>query len=95
MVFDEPTSSVDMPIDSLIQRSIKEGFKTSTLIVVAHGLNTVPDFDYILLMSEGKMVEYDEPLELLEKRGNFWEMVQHGGETAKLEELIRRSRDCI
>ena len=75
MVLDEATSAVDMATDVLIQRSIREQFAQSTLIVIAHRLSTVVDFDRILVMAEGKVEEIGSPKELLEKRGAFWRMV--------------------
>lgn len=88
MFLDEATSAVDMATDVLIQRSIREEFGDSTLIVIAHRLSTIADFDRILVMSEGKAVEYDTPRNLLVKRGIFWEMVESSGERDRLEEII-------
>lgn len=92
MVMDEATSSVDKPTDILIQKSIREGFENSTLIVIAHRLSTVADFDKILVLSDGKVVEFDEPRALLDKRGMFWELVQQSGENAVLEDVIYRGK---
>ncbi|KAL8901251.1 MAG: hypothetical protein Q9207_005297 [Kuettlingeria erythrocarpa] len=88
MVLDEATSAVDMATDVLIQRSIREEFGDSTLLVIAHRLSTIADFDRILVMSEGKAVEYDTPRNLLVKRGLFAEMVERSGERDRLEEII-------
>ncbi|KAL9583871.1 MAG: hypothetical protein Q9212_002450 [Teloschistes hypoglaucus] len=88
MVLDEATSAVDMATDVLIQRSIREEFEDSTLIVIAHRLSTIVDFDMILLLSDGKAVEYDTPRNLMAKRGAFWEMVQQSGDRTRLEEII-------
>ena len=88
MVLDEATSAVDMATDVLIQRSIREEFEDSTLIVIAHRLSTIADFDSILVMSDGKAVEYDTPKNLLAQRGVFWEMVEQSGERDRLEEII-------
>lgn len=88
MVLDEATSAVDMATDVLIQRSVREEFGDSTLIVIAHRLSTIADFDKILVMSDGRAVEYDTPRELLAQRGVFWEMVEQSGERDRLEEII-------
>ena len=88
MVLDEATSSVDMATDALIQRSIRTEFGNSTLLVIAHRLSTVADFDKILVMSDGQGVEFDTPRALMEKRGVFWGMVQESGEKGRLEEII-------
>jgi len=61
MLLDEATSAVDMATDVLIQRSIREEFGDSTLVVIAHRLSTIADFDRILVMSEGRAVEFGSP----------------------------------
>ena len=88
MVMDEATASVDRETDVLIQRSIREGFHDSTLIVIAHRLSTVTDFDMILVLSEGRVVEFGEPRVLMERRGVFWGMLQRHGETSGREEDV-------
>lgn len=82
-----------MATDVLIQRSIREEFRDSTLLVIAHRLSTIADFDKILVMSDGKAAEYDTPKALLNKRGVFFDMVQQSGERYRLEQLINRSED--
>ncbi|MCJ1306471.1 hypothetical protein MMC25_000114 [Agyrium rufum] len=89
MVLDEATSAVDMATDVLIQRSIREEFQDSTLLVIAHRLTTIADFDKILVMGEGRALEFDTPKNLLEKKGVFWEMVGQSGEKERLEDIIR------
>ncbi|KAJ9605182.1 hypothetical protein H2200_010572 [Cladophialophora chaetospira] len=89
MVLDEATSAVDMETDALIQRSIREEFTDSTLIVIAHRLSTIADFDRILVLGEGKVVEYDSPGELMRKEGGvFKDMVEMSGERGELERII-------
>ncbi|MCJ1390652.1 hypothetical protein MMC18_003513 [Xylographa bjoerkii] len=88
MVLDEATSAVDMATDVLIQRSIREEFGDSTLLVIAHRLSTIADFDRILVMSEGRTLEYGSPRELYEKQGQFFEMIGQSGEKDQLEQII-------
>ena len=85
LALDEATSAVDKATDELIQRSIRDEFKNSTLIVIVHRLSTIADFDHILVMGEGKVIEYGTPRELLEMGGAFGELVGRSGE----EELLR------
>ncbi|KAL9059073.1 MAG: hypothetical protein Q9206_001653 [Seirophora lacunosa] len=75
IVMDEATASVDRTTDVLIQRSLREGFKDSTLLVVAHRLSTVADFDKILVLDGGRAVEYDAPSSLMERKGLYWSMM--------------------
>ncbi|KAI5859651.1 putative ATP-binding cassette transporter protein [Durotheca rogersii] len=97
MVLDEATSAVDMATDALIQRSIREEFRDSTLIVIAHRLSTIADFDRILVLSDGTAAEYDTPRRLWEKgadgedgveRGLFRSMCEQSGEKEHLRRII-------
>ena len=93
MVLDEATSAVDMDTDILIQRSIRQEFQNSTLIVIAHRLSTIVDFDRILVMSDGRQVEFDSPGSLMEREeGIFRGMVEQSGERTKLESVIRAEK---
>ncbi|OQU94778.1 ABC transporter transmembrane domain-containing protein [Cladophialophora immunda] len=70
-------------------RSIREEFTDSTLIVIAHRLSTIADFDKILVMGEGKVLEFDGPRELMGKKGGvFRGMVEMSGERAELERIM-------
>ncbi|PQE07873.1 ABC transporter protein [Rutstroemia sp. NJR-2017a WRK4] len=90
LVLDEATSSVDVETDALIQKSIREEFADSTLLVIAHRLSTVGDFDKIMVMADGKVVEFGSPGELIEERGVFWGMVEESGEVERLVEMSGR-----
>ena len=75
LVLDEATSNVDMQTDSFIQKVLKEQFKDTTVITIAHRLITVADYDKIIVMHRGRIVEEGAPHELIEKKGLFLEMV--------------------
>ncbi|GJJ75899.1 hypothetical protein EMPS_08257 [Entomortierella parvispora] len=66
VVLDEATASVDMATDALIQRAIRVDFVSSTVITVAHRINTIIDYDKILVMQDGQVAEYASPQELLD-----------------------------
>ncbi|OAA69276.1 ABC transporter, transmembrane domain, type 1 [Akanthomyces lecanii RCEF 1005] len=91
LVLDEATSAVDMATDRLIQLSIRDGFHETTLIVVAHRLQTVADFDKILVLDDGKIIESGPPAELWEKTGGvFRELCEQSGEALQLRNMIYR-----
>ena len=88
MVMDEATSSIDTATDSLIQRAIREEFADSTLLVIAHRLSTVADFDKVLVIDNGMSVEFGHPRTLMEQKGEFWKLVCESGERQKIEDMI-------
>ncbi|KAI8599078.1 P-loop containing nucleoside triphosphate hydrolase protein [Dissophora ornata] len=65
VVLDEATASVDMATDALIQKAIRIDFAHSTVVTVAHRINTIIDYDRILVMHQGQVAEYDTPRNLL------------------------------
>lgn len=69
--------------DALIQNTIKNKFRTCTVLTIAHRLNAVMDFDKILVMNAGMVVEFDHPYNLLKnKNGHLYKMVEQMGQTA-------------
>jgi ABC-type multidrug transport system fused ATPase/permease subunit len=65
LLLDEASASLDPVSDSLIQRTIRNSFTASTILVIAHKIQTVVDLDRILVMSDGRVVEFDTPQALL------------------------------
>ncbi|EAS02538.2 ABC transporter C family protein (macronuclear) [Tetrahymena thermophila SB210] len=88
IVLDEATANVDMQTDELIQQKIRQRFANSTLITIAHRLNTIADYDQVIVMDQGQVIEQGTPYELLQnEQGHFYLMVQHTG--TKNFELIK------
>lgn len=71
VVLDEATSSVDRRTDELMQRIIREEFKNCTIIAIAHRLDTILDFDRIMVLDKGKVSECDTPESLLNNQSTF------------------------
>ncbi|KAJ6430331.1 hypothetical protein OIU84_021685 [Salix udensis] len=65
LVLDEATASIDTETDNIIQGTIREETSRCTVITVAHRIPTVIDNDLILVLDDGKVVEYDSPVKLL------------------------------
>ncbi|KAJ6593252.1 multidrug resistance-associated ABC transporter [Mycena capillaripes] len=94
VVFDEATSSVDFKTDAKIQTTIREEFAGSLLLTIAHRLKTVIDFDRLLVLDKGKLVEFDTPLRLIEKEdGIFRSMCLKSGYFGELEASARAKAD--
>ena len=71
LLLDEATSSLDRETEALVDTLIASEFTKWTLIVVAHRLRTVAAFDKVLVLQEGRAVEYDSPQALLGRDSVF------------------------
>ncbi|KAH7910130.1 hypothetical protein BJ138DRAFT_1127138 [Hygrophoropsis aurantiaca] len=65
LVMDEATASVDYATDELISKTIRHEFASSTILTIAHRLRTVIDYDRVMLLDNGRIVEFDRPAALL------------------------------
>ncbi|XP_047329889.1 ABC transporter C family member 8 [Impatiens glandulifera] len=75
LVLDEATASIDSVTDSIIQRIIRQEFSKCTVITIAHRVPTIVDSDKVMVLSFGKLVEYDEPSKLMETDSYFAKLV--------------------
>ncbi len=92
LIMDEATASVDNLADKMIQSSIKSHFRNTTILCIAHRLNTIADFDRVLVLKDGMLEEYDTPISLLDKKGLFSELVDATGPSnAQLIRQIAKS----
>ncbi|MDV2884983.1 thiol reductant ABC exporter subunit CydD [Alkalihalophilus pseudofirmus] len=83
ILFDEPTTGLDLKTERILQASIEELSKTSTVITVAHRLHTIRHADRIILLEKGEKIAEGRHEELLQTYREYREMVQiqRGGET--------------
>lgn len=83
LVLDEATSSVDLETDALIQQTIREHFKDSTVLAIAHRIKTIIDYDQILTLDAGRVVELAPPEQLLsDKASLFYKLSKEAGEVS-------------
>ena len=67
--------------DALIQQSIRSHFYHSTVLTIAHRLDSIMDSDRIIVMNDGRCAEIDEPIKLLENENSmFHSFALRGGE---------------
>lgn len=83
LVLDEATAAVDLETDELIQSTIRSEFADSTILTIAHRLNTIMDYDRILVLDKGQVAEFDSPSALLsDSTSIFYGMTKEAGLTA-------------
>ncbi|KAJ2025899.1 hypothetical protein IWW57_003219, partial [Coemansia sp. S610] len=92
IVMDEATASVDFDTDDRIQHTIRgTEFANSTLFCIAHRLRTIIDYDRVLVLDKGKVVEFDTPWNLLQLDGGiFRSMCKKSGEYEHLAAAAQR-----
>jgi len=82
LVMDEATASVDFATDELISKTIRQEFASSTILTIAHRLRTVIDYDRVMLLDEGRIVECDRPARLLaDSSSRFYALCKATGRT--------------
>jgi ABC-type multidrug transport system fused ATPase/permease subunit len=76
ILIDEATANIDLKNDELIQKVIREKFKESTVLTIAHRLTTLTSVDKIVVMGEGRVLECGSPESLLNAGGIYSQMMQ-------------------
>ena len=93
LVMDEATASIDYATDSKIQDTLRE-VKGSTIITIAHRLQTIIDYDKVLVLDQGKVTEFDSPWALLSREGSIFKgMCEMSGDLEALMEGAKKAED--
>ncbi|XP_021347161.1 multidrug resistance-associated protein 1-like isoform X1 [Mizuhopecten yessoensis] len=66
LILDEATAAVDMETDELIQQTIQSEFEECTVLTIAHRLNTIMDYDRVMVLDKGLIAEFDTPRTLIQ-----------------------------
>ncbi len=61
-------SQVDTATDALIQRTIRTAFRQCTVLTIAHRLDTIADYDRVMVLAAGRVAEFDAPTRLMQVR---------------------------
>ena len=77
---DECTASVDVQTDAKIQEMVRVAFKNCTVFAIAHRLNTIIDYDAIVVLDNGQLKEHGSGAELIDMEGGiFASLVEETG----------------
>ncbi|XP_070538846.1 ATP-binding cassette sub-family C member 5-like [Ptychodera flava] len=88
MMLDEATAAIDTETDSLIQETIRNAFKDCTMLTIAHRLNTVLSCDRVMVMEDGRIVEFDKPTVLLANPESRFSSMMAAAEETKGESNV-------
>ena len=102
LVLDEATSNLDASTDEKMQSLLRTEFSDLTLLTIAHRLQTIIDYEQVLVMAQGRLVEAGAPLQLLRTPGSaLGDMAAALGETAaadlehRASEAAQRSKRLV
>lgn len=62
--------SIDQETEDLVHDILRSRFQEKTILCVKHKLRNIMDFDKVVMMDTGRVVEFDFPRNLLEKGGS-------------------------
>ncbi|NWR46395.1 MRP1 protein, partial [Regulus satrapa] len=79
LILDEATAAVDLETDVQIQSMLRTQFRDSTVLTIAHRVNSILDCDRILVLENGRIAEFDTPEHLIAQKGIFYRLMQESG----------------
>lgn len=77
LFFDEATNALDAKNEKIIMENLESFFSGRTVVVVAHRLSTVKNADQIVVLEKGELIERGTHVELVEKRGAYYNLVKN------------------
>jgi ABC-type multidrug transport system fused ATPase/permease subunit len=92
LVMDEATASIDYDTDVRIQETIRN--LKDTIITIAHRLQTIIDYDKVLVLDQGKVSEFGHPYELLMKGGGFRRFCEMSGDFEALKKTAKEAYEA-
>ncbi|KAH0570877.1 P-loop NTPase family protein [Spironucleus salmonicida] len=94
VILDEATAQVDRENDALIQRTLRDTLHGTAILSIAHRLDTIIDFDKVIVVDKGEIVEMGGVYDLIQQRGQFYDMVMKTGDEMS-QRLIQMAKDCV
>ena len=72
-LMDEPTASLDEENEKIIMNNLLS--TDDTIVIVTHNLKYLEDFDHIIVMNEGEILEQGDYQTLLQEQGYLYDVV--------------------
>ncbi|KAH7101229.1 P-loop containing nucleoside triphosphate hydrolase protein [Auriculariales sp. MPI-PUGE-AT-0066] len=90
VILDEATAAIDHKADLAIQHALRQELHGVTLLTIAHRLRTIADYDRVMVLQEGQLVEFDTPAILFANEESlFHRLVQQSHDKDELAALLR------
>jgi ATP-binding cassette subfamily B protein len=86
LILDEATSALDGESEETIRKALEELMRGRTVIAIAHRLSTLRNFDRILLLQKGRLIEDGAPEALMRSGGAYYQLVDR-----ELSRLAKRA----
>lgn len=87
LLLDEATASIDLSTDQTLQKIIQQVFKDRTVFIIAHRIATILECSKIMLLNDGKLVEFDSPQKLLSDTSSQFYALASSATNLKNKEL--------
>jgi len=68
---DEATANIDIKTEESIQNAVEKEFGDSTMLIIAHRIQTVLHCDRIMVLKYGKIDEFGVPSEMIKKKDSY------------------------
>ena len=89
LILDEATSSIDTKTEEIVQKAVSKLLKGRTSFIVAHRLSTIVGADKILVIKDGKIMESGTHIELLKKKGEYYELYRNQFISERMESIVK------
>lgn len=93
LLMDEATANIDEKTDHLIQSLIKSEFPETTILTIAHRLNTIIQYDRVMVLDQGLIAEFDTPSALLSSELSLFTMLVKSQGNAFFEKMQKLASD--
>lgn len=74
----------------MIQQTIRDQFSDCTVFTVAHRLNTIIDYDRVMVLDEGELAEFDKPYNLFQNKDSIFYGMVKAADDQELEQHLER-----
>jgi ABC-type multidrug transport system fused ATPase/permease subunit len=78
LLLDEATSALDSASEAQVQKALDAAQSGRTTIAIAHRLSTIKDYDLILVIGNGILIESGTHNELMERKGVYHDLFLKG-----------------